>query len=49
MIMEKRLKNELQRIVAKWLQWSLKLQDEVFNSSRKNRKLFEKAKSLANF
>lgn len=49
MNMEKRLKNELQKLVAKWLQWSVKLQDEVFNSSRKNRKLFEKAKSLASF
>lgn len=49
MIMEKRLKNEFQKLVEKWLKWSVKLQDEVFNSSSKNRKLFEKAKSLANF
>lgn len=49
MIMEKKIKNELYKLVEKWLKWSTKLQDKVFNSSRKNKKLFEKAKSLANF
>lgn len=49
MTMEKKLKNELQRLVEKWLKWSTKLQDEVFNTSEKNKKLFEKAKALATF
>lgn len=49
MIMEKRLKDELSKLVEKWLKWSTNLQDKVFNSSEKNRKLFEKAKSLASF
>ena len=49
MIMGKKLKNELQQLVEKWLKWSIKLQDKVFNASKKNKKIFEKAKSLATF
>lgn len=47
--MEKRLNKELYNLVAKWLKGSLEKQDKLFKSSSKNRKLFEKAKSLASF
>lgn len=47
--MDKKTKVEFQQLVAKWMKWSLEKQDKVFQSSRKNRKLFEKAKALATF
>ncbi len=47
--MSKKDFEEFKKLVAKWMKWSLEKQDKVFQSSRKNRKLFEKAKALATF
>lgn len=43
------LRKELRSLVTQGLSGSLKKQNEVFNSSAKNKQLFEKAKKLANY
>lgn len=45
----KALNKEFRSLVTKGLSGSLKKQNEVFNSSPKNKQLFEKAKKLASY
>ena len=47
--MKKKIRKELESIVSLWLKWSLTQQDKIFNSTRKNRSIFKKAKSLATY
>ena len=47
--MEKKIRKELENIVSIWIKWSLTKQDKIFNSTRKNRSIFRKAKSLATY
>jgi hypothetical protein len=42
-------KEYLSKLVEKWIKWSLEKQDEVFQSTELNKKLFEYAKSHATY
>ena len=46
---DKELINDLLRITKLWMEWSLNEQNKLFNSSRRNKRLFKKAKEIAKY